>query len=171
MYHKDGVHLNWHGTLKLAENLGIQPNFPTIIVIKLALGVSMGSVASQITDIIDIVNLGVSMGSVASQITDIIYRVNMYINNLPLIQMNQVFTIGIFLIRNPKVITNIVANMSLVEMIIEVITDRNRVQAKQYVDFEVNATTLHQYVDMVLILHVIPVTRQDTSPRCVLIIR
>jgi Ni/Fe-hydrogenase subunit HybB-like protein len=25
MYHKDGVHLNWHGTLRLADNLGIQP--------------------------------------------------------------------------------------------------------------------------------------------------
>ena len=27
MYHKDGVHLDWHGTLQLADNLGIQPKF------------------------------------------------------------------------------------------------------------------------------------------------
>ena len=47
--------------------------------------------------------------------------------------------------------------MSLVEMINEVITDRHRVKVKHFVSFVVKATTLHQYVDMVLILHVIPV--------------
>ena len=25
MYHKDGVHQNWHGTLKLSDNVGINP--------------------------------------------------------------------------------------------------------------------------------------------------
>jgi len=88
--------------------------------------------------------------------------VNMYKNYLPLMQMNhyivEVFTIGVVLIRNQKVLTNIVANMSLVEMIKEVITDRHGAKAKHFVGFVVKATTLHQYVDMVLILHVIPVT-------------
>ena len=77
-------------------------------------------------------------------------------------QMNhyivEVFTIGVVFIRNQKVLTNIVANMSLVEMIKEVITDRHGAKAKHFVSFVVKATTLHQYVDMVLILHVLPVT-------------
>ena len=72
-----------------------------------------------------LVNLKVSLVPVASQIIDIIDMVIMYKNYLPLMQMNhcivEVFTISVVLIRNQKVITNIVANMSLVEIIKEVI--------------------------------------------------
>jgi hypothetical protein len=61
----------------------------------------------------------------------------MYKNYLPLMQMNhyivEVFTIGVVFIRNQKVLTNIVANMSLVEMIKEVITDRHGAKAKHFV--------------------------------------
>ena len=109
-----------------------------------------------------LVNLKVSLVPVASQIIDIIDMVIMYKNYLPLMQMNhcivEVFTISVVLIRNQKVITNNVANMSLVEIIKEVIIDRHGTKAKHFVGFVVKATTLHQYVDMVLILHVIPVT-------------
>jgi hypothetical protein len=126
------------------------------------LKVSLVPFASHVTGIINMVNLEVSLGPVASLIIDIIDMVNMYKNCLPLIQINhcivEVFTIGVVLIRNQKVITNIVANMSLVEMIKKVITDRYGAKAKHFVGFVVKATTLHQYVDMVLILHVIPVT-------------
>ena len=88
------------------------------------LEVSMGPVANQVTDIINMVKLKISLGPVASLIIDIIDMVNMYKNYLPLMQMNhcivEVFTIGVVLIRNQKVITINIANMSLVEMIKEV---------------------------------------------------
>ena len=78
MYHKDGVHQKRHGPPKLADNSS--QNFTTFIVIKIALEVSMGTVASQISDIIAIVNLEVSMGTVASQVTDIINMVNLKVS-------------------------------------------------------------------------------------------
>jgi phosphopantetheine adenylyltransferase len=69
-------------------------------------------------------------------------------------QMNhcivEVFTIVVVLIRNQKTRTNIFADMPLVEMIKEVITDRHGAKATHFVGFVVKATTLHQYVDRVL---------------------
>lgn len=78
-------------------------------------------------------------------------------------QMNhcivEVFTFGVGWIINQKAVTNNAANMSLVETVIkEVITDRHGTKSKHFVDFVVKATTLHQHLDLVLILHVVPGT-------------